>query len=899
MAAIFQIRRGTSNVSLTEGELYLHQGSGSLQFGSGSTKYNTLTLDAPVKGDINLIGNISASGDVRIGGNIYLGDSAASDNISALGIFTTNLVPNGTIDLGTTSAKWNNVYGNSIWGAISASNGVISGSAQFTSVLSSLNDYTASQNTKNVTLASVTASYNTATASLNSFTSSQESKNIIIGNYTSSMNTFTASVNGHITDINTKTGSLEAKNIIIGNYTSSMNTFTASVNGHISDINTKTGSLETKWATLQNVTSSILSYTSSLKSAIELTGSSVTILGNLVVKGTQLLVDSTTIQLGDNILELNGAASANGGLLVKDTTGISGSLLWDSTNDYWKGGTIGNEEKLLRAGTDGVISGSLSSLNTFSASVNGHITDINTKTGSFETKFTTLGLYTASLDTKNTTLQTLTASMAAQIARLQESTASLNLYTSSQDTKNITLATYTASVSGHIIDINTKTGSFENKFTTLGLYTASLDTKNNTLGLYTASIDTKFSTLQTLTASVAAQISRLQESTASLNSFSQSINAFYNQFTASAVGFSASVDGRLDQLEYTASYGSAATIADQFGALTIVTSSLQAASASLQLFTSSQEAKNIIIGSYTSSMNLFTASVDAKFTTLQSLTASNLNRFIRIEESTASLNLFTSSIVTAYEGRASATKTIFSGSSQVSYVGLSNIPNGIISSSAQIDTLFNIDGIVSGSSQINFTQLSGISANIISSSSDTTNVDMIITGGSISANLYGGVISGSSQITTALPTGVVSGSIQVLGSSTIHSGSSGNYQFNSIGVGTAGSTVAGEIRAIADITAYYSSDKRLKENIVPIKNALSKVELISGNTYDWKEGYEEIHSHKGNDVGVIAQEIEEILPQIVTNRDNGYKAVQYEKIIPLLIEAIKELSAKIKELENK
>ena len=91
----------------------------------------------------------------------------------------------------------------------------------------------------------------------------------------------------------------------------------------------------------------------------------------------------------------------------------------------------------------------------------------------------------------------------------------------------------------------------------------------------------------------------------------------------------------------------------------------------------------------------------------------------------------------------------------------------------------------------------------------------------------------------------------------------------------------------------------INSQLVPIENALSKVESISGNTYDWKEGFEEIHSHKGNDVGVIAQEIEEILPQIVTNRDNGYKAVQYEKIIPLLIEAIKELSVKIRELENK
>jgi hypothetical protein len=126
-----------------------------------------------------------------------------------------------------------------------------------------------------------------------------------------------------------------------------------------------------------------------------------------------------------------------------------------------------------------------------------------------------------------------------------------------------------------------------------------------------------------------------------------------------------------------------------------------------------------------------------------------------------------------------------------------------------------------------------------------------------------------------------------------------NVRFGSIGVGTTASGVSGEIRATGDITAFYSSDIRLKENIQPIQNALEKVESISGNTYDWKEGFEEMHSHKGNDVGVIAQEIEEILPQIVTNRDNGYKAVNYEKIIPLLIEAIKELSAKVKELESK
>jgi hypothetical protein len=124
-------------------------------------------------------------------------------------------------------------------------------------------------------------------------------------------------------------------------------------------------------------------------------------------------------------------------------------------------------------------------------------------------------------------------------------------------------------------------------------------------------------------------------------------------------------------------------------------------------------------------------------------------------------------------------------------------------------------------------------------------------------------------------------------------------RFGSLGIGTAASGISGEIRATGDIVAFYSSDERLKENIQPIVDALSKVESISGNTYDWKEGFETIHSHTGNDIGVIAQEIEKVLPEVVTNRETGYKAVQYEKIVPLLIEAIKELSAKVKELEKK
>ena len=142
-----------------------------------------------------------------------------------------------------------------------------------------------------------------------------------------------------------------------------------------------------------------------------------------------------------------------------------------------------------------------------------------------------------------------------------------------------------------------------------------------------------------------------------------------------------------------------------------------------------------------------------------------------------------------------------------------------------------------------------------------------------------------------------------------------NVQLNSLGLGTAASGTTGEIRATNNITAYYS-DKRLKENIEVIKNALEKVKHISGVTFNSndeaaKYGYE----NKDFQVGVIAQEIEDVLPQIVVpapfdigqNEDGteysisgeNYKTVMYEKLTPLLIQAIKELTERIEVLESK
>jgi len=162
------------------------------------------------------------------------------------------------------------------------------------------------------------------------------------------------------------------------------------------------------------------------------------------------------------------------------------------------------------------------------------------------------------------------------------------------------------------------------------------------------------------------------------------------------------------------------------------------------------------------------------------------------------------------------------------------------------------------------------------------------------ANITGGtgvtVTNGAGSISLAIGQALATGS---------------SAQFGSLGVGTPASGTSGEIRATNDVTAYYSSDMRLKTNIKPIVDALSKVSRLNGVTFDWtqdfidRSGGEDGYFVRRNDVGVIAQEVEEVLPEVVANRNDGYKAVKYDRIVALLIEAIKDLSEKVDILSSK
>lgn len=149
-----------------------------------------------------------------------------------------------------------------------------------------------------------------------------------------------------------------------------------------------------------------------------------------------------------------------------------------------------------------------------------------------------------------------------------------------------------------------------------------------------------------------------------------------------------------------------------------------------------------------------------------------------------------------------------------------------------------------------------------------------------------------------------SGSITANGTISIDSKLNVNDQ---VGIGTdapqAALHVAGDIVATGDVTTGFTSDERLKENISYLENPLEILEEIDGVRFKWKKGIDEnfsqyISPKEGEDIGVIAQDVEMVLPEVVRTYPDGYKGVDYAKFVPVLLEAIKHLNSRVKQLEN-
>lgn len=192
----------------------------------------------------------------------------------------------------------------------------------------------------------------------------------------------------------------------------------------------------------------------------------------------------------------------------------------------------------------------------------------------------------------------------------------------------------------------------------------------------------------------------------------------------------------------------------------------------------------------------------------------------------------------------------------------------------------------------------------------TSGVTSLAAGTGISVSASTGAVTVTNTGVTSL-TGTsnqisVSGSTGSVTLSTPQSiGTASSVQFGSFGVGTAASGTTGEIRATNNVTAYYSSDRKFKENIREIDGALSKVDAIGGKYFDWTDDYlkekggEDGYFVTKSDFGVIAQDVHSVFPVAVRTRDDGSLAVDYEKMCALAFAAIKELKKEVDDLRSK
>ncbi len=543
-----------------------------------------------------------------------------------------------------------------------------------------------------------------------------------------------------------------------------------------------------------------------------------------------------------NGLNLDGGIVTNGnstfGTSSLSTTIVTGSLLVNGNIRVTNGGITGSI-----AATNGVVSGSsqiisiLDSLNTFSGSQLTQNSTLATTTGSINTSVSNLNTTTASLNTSVTNINLTTASLNTSVSDINSYTSSLKTALSLSGADLIVLGNLT--VQGDTTTLNTANLLVEDKLIEIASGSTTSAAADGA-GIFISGANASIlwdHTNSTLDINKSVDITGNITLTGNVDGVDVSVlNTNINSFSSS----------QLTQNSTLATYtGSVNTRLTEIG---VVSGSLISSASADRVSITNLNTTSASLNTSVSNLNTTTASLNTSVTNLNTTTAS-------LNTSVSNLNLTTASLL----------------------IETANLESFTSSINTTIKSKLDADGVISGSAQINVASTTGD----------------IALGTRTSGNYVATITAGTGVSSTGATTGEGVAHTISIGQAVA---TSDNVRFNSLGVGMAASATAGRIDATNDVVAFSSSDIRFKENIKPIENAIDKIRKISGNTYNWKEENKIEHGYEGNDVGVIAQEIEAVLPQLVQTRESGYKAVKYDKLVALLIEGIKEQQLQIEQL---
>ena len=519
----------------------------------------------------------------------------------------------------------------------------------------------------------------------------------------------------------------------------------------------------------------------------------------MTVNGTTTTVNSTEVEIGDRIIVLNGQdAAGDSGINVYDTsTNQTGSLLWDSAGDYWKGGELGSEVKFLRQTGDSVISSSaqVDHDQTTNYSSDEHFTQAN---------ITTLG--TVTVGSVTAILPSGTVSSSAQLEGTFDSrylnTTGDSVISSSEQVNADSITNFDTNVKdklntdGVISSSAQLTGNFL-EITGDSVVSSSIQIDHDQTTNYSADehfTQANITTVGTVTSGDVSAIlpSGTVSSSAQVNadnitnfdtnvkdklntegvisSSAQLAADFLDTLGDSVVSSSAQIDH-----DQTTNYSSDEHFTQAnittLGTVTVgsvtailpsgtVSSSAQVNADNITNFDTNVKDKmntdGVISSSAQLSGNFLEITGDSVVSSSAQIDHDQTTNFSSDEHFTQA-NITTVGTVTAGNVTAILPAGTVSGSSQVSYTALSNIPSGIISSSAQVNAdnvanfdtnvkaKLNADGVISSSAQIDHDQTTNFSSDEHFTQGDITTVGTV-TSGDISAILPSGVISGSTQL---------------------------------------------------------------------------------------------------------------------------------------------------------
>ena len=663
----------------------------------------------------------------------------------------------------------------------------------------------------------------------------------------------------------TRIDNLELISASYNSYTQSTNQFTASV----------TQSLD-----------AIHLYTSSLKQALTASGQDITIYGNLTIQGTQTSIQSTTLNVVDKNITLasgsTNSATANGAGINID--GANVTMSWNDLNQRIE---LNKDFAVIGSISSSTITG-IGNVTTYSTSVDSRL-DLLESTGSnSDSRLDSIETYTASVSTSVGLLQQFSgseykndsSSFNSRLGGIENNTGSY-----------VTIGTLNTSSSVLQTNINTKlfSSSFNSYTTSTDNRLLALELTSQSLNQYTASISTSVGLLQTFSSSQynldsSSFSTRISASTLTFNNTTGQTAIDFTQVgtqvSAIASGLTTGSNVQFNNITSSGFISASGTIyAD-----TIVVNSLAANTMPVTEYETAGTLGNILIkGAASKSIQV----VDSiKFTGLAqngvdaySATGLQLTGSLHVtQDITASGNLFVNGTIYATE-----LHTIIQSSSVIFSSGSNQIGD-------QQNDILTITGSLYQTGSTSFSELSGslfaFSASLnsrIVSGVNTLSSSIYQTDATQSNNILINAASalGAFQSASAYSASAVTTYAKLAVENTF----------------TTNQIISGSLNVTGDVVAYSTSDERLKDNIQLISNPIEKVNQLRGVEFDWNN--KSIFKAGKHDYGVIAQDVEKVLPELVKESSTGYLGVDYDKIIGLLIEVVKEQEKRIKDLENK